>query len=278
MYRKRFGLTGHPMPKNAQGKTFFEKTPNYERLRRAFQQLLDEPGLGVLTGEPGVGKTAALRNLCGALPKPDYLVIYQCDAAVAPLDLYRNLAVELGVRPSHRRALLWTDIKKALVHMVDERGTTPLVVIDEAHLLSDQFLLDLGGFLNFAFDSRDLLTLWLVGHPGLRRSLQMQQHLALAMRVAAQVHFEPTTDREAFAATIFGCLEAVGSKQKLLGDPALELLFRSSRGVFRVASRLLRAALRLAHDKDQSFVDEHVMEAAVEQMFTTAPVGVPVKA
>ena len=34
MYRKRFGLTGHPMPKNAQGKTFFEKSPNYERLRR----------------------------------------------------------------------------------------------------------------------------------------------------------------------------------------------------------------------------------------------------
>ena len=278
MYRKRFGLTGHPMPKNAQGKTFFEKTPNYERLRKSFQHLLDEPGLGVLTGEPGVGKTAALRNLCGALPKPDYLVIYQCDSAVAPLDLYRNLAVELGVRPSHRRALLWTDIKKALVHMVDERGTSPVVVIDEAHLLSDQFLLDLGGFLNFAFDSRDLITLWLVGQPGLRRSLQMQQHLALAMRVAVQVHFEATSDREAFAATVLGCLEAVGGKQKLVGDPALELLFRSSRGVFRVASRLLRAALRVAHDKDQSFIDEHVMEAAIEQMFPTAPAGVPAKA
>ncbi len=271
MYRKRFGLTGHPMPKDAQGKTFFEQTPNYERLTRAFQQLLDEPGLALLTGEPGVGKTAALRNLCKALPKPDYLVVYQCDTAVAPLDLYRSLAVELGVRPSHRRALLWTDIKKALVHMVDERGTAPVVVIDEAHLLSDQFLLDLGGFLNFAFDSRDLLNLWLMGQTSLRRHLQMQQHLALAMRVAAQVHFEPLIDRDTFATVIAGCLEAVGGKSKLLGDPALELLFRSSRGVFRVAARLLRTALRLAHERDQAFVDEHVMEQAVDQMFVMAP-------
>jgi len=278
MYRKRFGLTGHPMPKDAQGKTFFEPTPNYERLTRAFRQLLDEPGLAVLTGEPGVGKTAALRNLCSALPKPDYLVVYQCDTAVAPLDLYRGLAVKLGVRPSHRRALLWTDIKKALVHMVDERGTAPIVVIDEAHLLSDPFLLDLGGFLNFAFDSRDLLTLWLVGQPSLRRHLQMQQHLALAMRVAAQVHFEALADRDTFAAVIAGCLDSVGGKSKLLGDPALELLFRSSRGVLRVAARLLRAALRLAHERDQAFVDEHVMEQAVDQMFVMTPGPSPTKA
>jgi hypothetical protein len=86
MYRKRFGLTGHPMPKDAHGKTFFDKRPPYERLARSFQRLLDEPGLGVLTGEPGVGKTAAIRNLCLRLPKPDYLVIYLSDTAVSPLD------------------------------------------------------------------------------------------------------------------------------------------------------------------------------------------------
>ena len=277
MYRKRFGLTGHPLPKDAQGKTFFDQTPNYLRLSSIFRTLLEEPGLGVVTGEPGVGKTAAVRNLCADLPKPDYLVVYQCDTAVAPLDLYRNLAVELGVRPSPRRALLWTDIKKALVHMVDERGTAPVVVIDEAHLLSDQFLLDLGGFLNFAFDSRDLLTLWLMGQTSLRRTLQMQQHLALAMRVSAHIHFEPLNDREAFAAVITGCLATVGGKRKLLADPALDLLFRSSRGVFRVAGKLLRSALRLAHEHDQAFIDEHLMEQAVDQIFLLAPAGAPAK-
>ena len=152
MYRKRFGLSGHPIPKDAHGKTFFEQGPAYRRLERAFGQHRDDPGLGVLTGEAGVGKTAAMRHLCRALPKPDYLVMYLCDTAVAPLDLYRTLATEIGVRPSHRRAQLWTDIKKALVHMVDERAISPVIVLDEAQHLSDRFLIDLSGFLNFAFD------------------------------------------------------------------------------------------------------------------------------
>jgi type II secretory pathway predicted ATPase ExeA len=120
MYRKRFGLTAHPLPKDAQGKTFCEHGPGFSRLARAFAQLLEDPGLGVLTGEAGVGKTAALRHLCHRLPKPDYRVIYLCDTAVSPLDLYRTLASELGIRPSHRRAQLWADIKKTLVHMRDE--------------------------------------------------------------------------------------------------------------------------------------------------------------
>lgn len=266
MYRKRFGLTGHPLPKDATGKTFCEQGPGHQRLRRAFSQLIDEPGLGVLVGEAGVGKTAALRHLCAELPKPDYRVIYLCDTAVSPLDLYRTLATELGIRPSHRRAQLWSDIKAALVHMRDERHSAPVVVIDEAQHLSDRFLIDLSGFLNVAFDSRDVVTMWLVGLPGLRRHLEMVQHAPLAMRVAAQVHLEPLTDRDTFGAFIAQGLEAVGATEKILADPAMELLLRASRGLPRVASKLLCAALRLAHERDQSFVDEHVLEAAIDDV------------
>jgi hypothetical protein len=44
--------------------------------------------------------------------------------------MYRQLALELGVRPSHRRSQLWADIKKAMLQMVDEQGTLPVVVLD----------------------------------------------------------------------------------------------------------------------------------------------------
>jgi type II secretory pathway predicted ATPase ExeA len=263
MYRQRFGLTSHPLPKDAHGKTFFDKSPGYKKLDRAFRQLVDDPGLGVLTAEAGVGKTAAIRNLCGQLPRPNHLVLYLCDTAVAPLDLYRTLATEIGVRPSHRRAQLWTDIKKTLLHMVDERGTAPVIVVDEAQHLSDHFLIDLSGFLNFAFDSRDLITLWLVGVPALARHLRMQQHAPLAMRVVHQVHLEPL-DREFFAAMIEHGMKAAGATQTILADPARELLFRASRGVPRVASNLLRQALREAHERNQNFIDDHTLEAAID--------------
>jgi MSHA biogenesis protein MshM len=263
MYRQRFNLNSHPLPKDAQGKTFFEKTPGYKRLERCFRQLATDPGLGVLIAPPGVGKTAAIRNLCAQLPKPDYLVIYSCDTAVSPLDLYRSLAIEIGVQPSHRRAQLWTDIKKALVHMVDERGITPVLVVDEAQHLSDRFLADLSGFLNFAFDSRDLLTLWLVGLPLLASNLHMQQHEPIAMRIVHEIHLEPL-DRDTFAAMLEYALKVAGATQTIFSEPARELLFRASRGVPRVVSKLLRAALREAHDRNQNFVDDTTMDAIVE--------------
>ena len=268
MYRQRFGLTGHPLPKDAQGKTFFEKSPGFKKLERAFRQLLDDPGLGVLTADAGVGKTAALRHLCAQLPKPDYLVLYLCDTAVSPLDLYRTLAMELGLRPSHRRAELWATIKKTLLHLVDERGIVPVIILDEAQHLSDAFLVDLSSFLNFTFDSRDLLTLWLVGLPPLARHLRLQQHAPLAMRVVHSVHLE-AFDRDTFSALLDHAFKASGATQTLLADSARELLFRASRGLPRVAAHLLRAALYEAHQRNQPFIDDHTLEAAIEQ----SPVG-----
>ncbi len=263
--RQRLGLASYPLPKNAAGKTFYDKSPGYVRFRRVFRQLIEDPGLGLLIAEAGVGKTAAIRNACAELPRPDFNVLYVCDTSVGPLDLYRGLAAELGVRPSHRRGQLWADLKKALVQLVDERGTAPVVVIDEAQHLSDAFLLDLSGFLNFAFDSRDLLTFWLVGLPPLGRRLAMQQHAALRSRVAAEVRLEPL-DREAFAAAVDHAMKAAGATQRLMADPAIEMLFRSSRGVLRVASKILRTALRMAADKDLAFLDEHVLEAAAVEI------------
>jgi len=263
--KARLELSGYPLPKNAQGKTFFDKSPGYTRLRRAFRQLVEDPGLGVLTAEPGVGKTAAIRNLCAELPRPDHLVIYLCDTTVSPLDLYRSLAGELGVRPSHRRGQLWDDLKKALVHMVDERGTVPLLVLDEAQHLSDTFLTDLAGFLNFAFDSRDLLTLWLVGLPHLTRRLHMQQHAALRSRVAVEIRLEPL-ERDAFVAAVEHGLKAAGASQKVLADQAMEMLFRGSRGVLRIASKSLRTGIRMAADRGQSFLDEAIIQAALDEL------------
>lgn len=269
MYRRRFGLTCHPMPKNVMGKTYFEQHPGYQRLKKHFDQLIADPGLGILTADAGIGKTAAIRNLCHQLPKPGHMVLYICDTTVSPVDLYRTLALELGVKPSHRRSELWDDIKKTLLHMVDERGTLPVVIIDEAQHLSDKFLADLSGFLNFTFDTRELLTLWLVGLPRLIRRLKMNHHSALTTRKAAEVRLE-TLDRPAFTALIEFSLKSAGATQKLLAEPALEQLFRNSRGVPREAARLLRAALQLAHAKDQNFVDENTMEQAMEEMRETA--------
>jgi MSHA biogenesis protein MshM len=264
-YRSRFGLTHHPLPRDASGKSFFDQTAGYQQLEMYFQELLDEPGLGVLIAEPGVGKTAAIRNLCAQLPEPDYRTLYNCDTAVSPFDLYRTLALDLGLKASHRRAQLWWDLKRAITHLVEEQHTLPVLVLDEAQLLSDRFLVDLSGFLNYAFDRKTLLTVWLVGLPALEARLRMQHHAPLASRVVGRVRLEPL-GRDDFQALIDHGLRAAGSKDKLLTDSAFEILWRASHGVPRAASRLLRAALRRAHQQNQNLVDDHVLTAVIDEI------------
>ena len=99
-YRQRFSLTGVPFPKNARDKSFFAEYDGYRRLQRGFEILLEEFGLGILTAESGVGKTTAIRNLVLALPRPKYRVVYICDTAIGPVDVYRALALELGLKPA----------------------------------------------------------------------------------------------------------------------------------------------------------------------------------
>jgi type II secretory pathway predicted ATPase ExeA len=86
------------------------------------------------------------------------------------------------------------------------------------------------------------------------------------MRIAAHVHLEPLTDRALFFALIDHALKAAGATTTLLSDPARELLFRASRGLVRSAAQLLRAALEHAHDRDQNFVDEHLLEAVLDDV------------
>src|SRR2546423_14240365 len=255
MYCQRFGLPGHPLPKDAQGKPFFKKSPGLKNLDRASPQLVADPGVGVLTADAGVGKTAALRHLCAHLPKPDYLVIYLC-AAVGPFDFYRALAVELGLRPAHRRAELWASLKKSLLHLVDERGIAPILILDEAQHLSDTFFIDLSAFLNFAFDSRDLLTLWLVGLSPLARHLRMQQHAPLAMRIVHYLPLEPL-DREAFSAMIDHAFKAAGATQNILADSAPAILLLTHTGLPCVGSPLLARGLYEGDESHTKIVEAH---------------------
>lgn len=264
-YRQRFGLTHHPLPRDAAGSSFFCQTRALNQLEDGFQALLEEPGLGVLTAEAGVGKTAAMRNICSQLATPDFRVLYLCNTAASPFDIYRSMALELGLSPAHRKSQLWWALKAELVRLLDEVHTVPIIVLDEAQHLSDAFLADLSGFLNFAFDTRSAAALWLVGLPSLAQRLRLQVHAPLASRIAAQVQLA-ALERDDFKALIEHGLKAAGSREKLLTDAALELLFRASRGIPRIASRLLRASLKEAHARNQNLVDDAALKAAVETL------------
>jgi len=159
MVLQHFGLRHYPLGKRST--ELWDDGP-HERIAERFRWPLECPGVGLLTGEPGVGKTTALRQLTTSLNPHRYELVYLPETDFGRLDLYRALALALGLEPPYRRAALWCEIKARILELADGKGITVVWIIDEAHNLPPEFFGDLPAFLNFAFDSRDLMTIWLL--------------------------------------------------------------------------------------------------------------------
>jgi len=263
MYRQHFGLKTAPL-----GKDLIELWDDgaLARLDERFQWLLHSPGLGLLTGEPGVGKTAALRQLTHALNPHRYQVIYLAETDFSRNDLYRSLALALGMEPAYRRAQLWRDLKARIQVLVDGQQRLPVWILDEAQNLPREFFRDFPAFLNFAFDARDLMTVWLVGHPSLAQTLDRAPYAALAGRIQVRVQLKPVVERERFAQLIHHAFKVAGCPHTLLADSGMELLRQASQGLPRQAGRILRTALQLAVPKGLNHLPDDLLQQAIEEL------------
>jgi MSHA biogenesis protein MshM len=234
------------------------------RLNERFTWLLESPGVGLLTGEAGVGKTAALRQLTQALNPHRYQMIYLAETDFGRLDLYRSLA--LALEPVYRRAALWRNIKARIQALADGKGIVPLWIIDEAQNLPVEFFRDLPAFLNFAFDSRDLMAVWLLGHPPLAHTLERAPYAALASRIQVRLRLKPIIDRERFKNLIEHALKQAGAQHTLLSDSGLELLRQASQGLPRQAGRILRTSMQLAVPKGLNHLPDELIQQAIEEL------------
>jgi type II secretory pathway predicted ATPase ExeA len=263
MYLQHFGLAHPPLGKDS-AELWDDGALGV--LAERFAWLIQAPGLGLLTGEPGVGKTAALRTLTRTLNPHRYQVIYLAETDFGRVDIYRCFAQSLGLEPSYRRARLWRDIKARIHDLADTKQLLPLWILDEAQNLPPEFFRDFPAFLNFAFDSRDLISVWLVGHPVLAQLLERAPYTALNGRIQARVQLKPVLERERFAKLIAHALASAGCKHTLLADSGLELLRQASQGIPRNAGTILRNAMRLAVPRKLNHLPDELLQQAIEEL------------
>jgi len=260
MYKTFFGIKAAPLGKNSQ------KLWDNGRLTSLIQQfewLLQSPGLGLLTAAPGLGKTSALRQICSKINPHTHKIFYIADTDFGRLDFYRQLAILLDLPISYRRAQLWRNIKEYVTHLVTQKNILPVFIIDEAHNLSADFFRDFPSFLNFVFDSKDYMTVWLVGYPSLAREIDRLSNSALASRLHARFELKPIIDREDFKALIAHGFEDVGCKTQLLSDSGIEMVRISSQGNPRQAHQIILTSLRLATDKKISHLPDDIIQEAI---------------
>jgi type II secretory pathway predicted ATPase ExeA len=98
---------------------------------------IEQHALGVITGEVGAGKTVAVRAATAALDTSRHVVIYLPNPSVGVRGMLHHVVSALGQVPSFYTATLVPQAADALAAEHTERGRTPVVIFDEAHLLDN---------------------------------------------------------------------------------------------------------------------------------------------
>jgi len=140
-----------------------------------------ERALAVITGEVGAGKTVAARAAIAALDQTRHTLLYLPDPTTGTRGIHHHMVTALGGRPAHGSAELAAQAASLIAAEHGERGRLPLLVIDEAHLLTHTQLEAIRILTNSEMDAASPLACLLIGQPTLRRMLRLGVLAALVI-------------------------------------------------------------------------------------------------
>jgi len=257
----RFGLSRAPFTAELPPEALFPSTRLREALAR-LRYVVEQRALGLLLGEPGAGKSAALRAFVDQADPATHKFIYLANVT-SVRSFYRLLCHALGLVPAHFAADLAQQVQTACVRLLDH-GVTPVILCDETQDWPTAVLQEIRLLRNTEMDARSPAAVVLVGHGSLRRHLALEPLRPLAQRIAVTVTLGGLSGTE-IAEYVDHQLRWAGAERPLFTHEVIELLAHYSRGLPRQINRLATAALLAADAVGQPLVEEPAFRAALKE-------------
>ena len=239
-----FGLKRFPFDKNIKPHEALDTEPLKECSAR-LDYIKRRGGILLLTGDPGVGKTLALRRYVQSLNENLFKTLYTPLSTLSRADLLYHLNRLLGLPPRLSKSTIYGQIQQALLDSKEKLGKTILLIIDEAHLLQTGPLEELRLLTNFKMDSYDPFILVLAGQSDLRRVMEFAVMEPFNQRIAMRYHM-PGLSPELSKHYVTHHLKLAGAKEPILDEKALEAVHEVSFGIPRKIGAVTEQALTYA--------------------------------
>ncbi|MGI8787499.1 MAG: ExeA family protein [Pyrinomonadaceae bacterium] len=265
MYKEFFGLEETPFTLTPDPR-FIVFTPSYnEVLASLYYGLENAKGLIVLTGEVGTGKTTALRWILRRLDS-SVLAAYIFNPRLSIDEFYHHVSQMLGIRDWTNKAELLTEMGRVLEDR-HKRGLRTVLIIDEAHELSDYVLEEIRLLMNFESNNAKHLQIVLTGQPELREKLNQPNLRQLKQRVALRCKMHSFPDVEEVERYISERLLIAGSGQPNIFTPgAMDFIFQCSEGIPRQINNLCDNAMLTAYAAGDTVVSRAVVEEVADNL------------
>jgi general secretion pathway protein A len=262
MYKTFYSLRRNPFEITPNPFFLFLTKGHTEALATLYYGISRHKGFVVMTGEVGTGKTLLVRSVLQLLKHSNVAYAYVFNSRLSSLEFLQYVAEDFGLAAlgkTKNEVLL--DLNKYLIARHEKKLTTVLVV-DEAHHLSEEVLEEIRLLTNLETTQEKLLQILLVGQPELDEKLDSFDLRQLKQRIAVRSQLEPL-DLQETTNYIQRRLQLAGANSStgdLFPEETIAEVYRHSRGIPRVINTLCENALIGAYARQLRSVPPDIID------------------
>lgn len=258
-----WGLSREPFAQDVPVKDLYP-LPGLAPFLERFDYAVAQGLATVVTGEVGSGKSTSLRAAAARLHPAQYRVIPIVATSGSLMELLRQICLALGDPPASNSIAKMLSLVRSLFADIVAKKQTPVLIIDEAHLLRLDVFDQLHTLAQTDFDSRTLVPIVLSGQVALIDKLLFHTSRPFASRIVGRSHME-ALQLDHMAEYLAHHVAIAGGTSSLFAQDAITAIHQSSGGLLRRAGNLARGALMAAAiEKCPVVTAEHVRRASTE--------------
>jgi general secretion pathway protein A len=272
MYETFFGLREEPFRLTSDPRFLHLAEPHATALATLVEAVTRRKGLILITGPCGTGKTIVVHATLHILSDRAKTRQPISTAFVFNPTLSREEFLEMTLAEFEIPCMATSKPARlaALQQMLLERhtnGGTSLLLVDEAHLLTDELLEEIRLLSNADTYKEKLLQIVLCGQPELLTLLSRPESRALRQRIASSCSLRPLVFQE-FQAYVAERLHSAGFRGPTspFPTPVLEEIFRRTEGVPRLINLFCDACLTIGCKGQKLLIDLAVVEEAASKL------------
>jgi general secretion pathway protein A len=253
----QWGLKWNPFSQELPGEGLLV-TPKIENFAWRVEQLVQEGGFALITGESGTGKSVALRIVAGRLAalRDVSVGVIQRPQSKIP-DFYRELGDIFTVKlVPHNRWGGFKALRERWKSHVASSRIKPVLLIDEAQEMNPDVLGEVRILSSADFDATSLLTVVLSGDGRLLELLRQEDLVPLLTRIRTRLVTGPAT-REELLDLLRHALDQAGNAS-LMTSELMETLVDHSAGNYRALTIMGAELLAYGMARQLTRLDEKV--------------------
>lgn len=260
MFTSHFSMTTQPFSERINTNLIMKDERFTQGLAR-LQYLLHSGSIAVLYGHTGVGKSTLLKLFLSQIPQNLFLPIYLHFTHLKSSSLLSLIVSQLGEIPKHTKDRLFLQIMDKSLRS----NLTPIIVIDEAHLLKTDAITDLRLLVSSPLDSSAHLKIILSGQEHLKYILKRDIHADFAQRISVHYHIHPLTKTQT-ASYIDFHLKSSGASDKIFDSDVKDLIHEFSAGIPRQINAISTACLINASIKQSQKITQDIFHQALAEI------------